>query len=330
MSNKPILYLIIFYIKIIFSLSQNTQEINNNFQKKLKEYANLSRKILVVAGAEDSTILKAVIEGHKKKLIQPILIGDEDKIKKISINQNLDISFFKIVNITDEKNICSKAIKFIIDNEAEMIMKGTVSSSYFISTIFHQRYKIMNGGILSHIKIIQIEGFNQFLLLTDSVVNLNPSLQDKIHIIKNAVKIGKILGINFPKVAILSNNNLLNENKKNMFDIKELISMSEKGIIKNCIIDGPLTLDKAISKEKYNKINNSRKIKGDANILLFPNIEIYKSVWKFINNTYKFISAQMIIGSKIPIIMIDKDNEVDSYINSMIIGSFISDYMKKY
>ena len=66
MSNKPILYLIIFFIKIIFSLSQKTQEINNNFQKKLKEYANLSRKILVVAGAEDSTILKAVIEGHKK------------------------------------------------------------------------------------------------------------------------------------------------------------------------------------------------------------------------------------------------------------------------
>ena len=160
--------------------------------------------------------------------------------------------------------------------------------------------------------------------------NLYPTLEEKVHIILNAIEIANGIGIKLPKVAILSATELVNPKLQSTLDALDLVKMNENGYIRGCIVEGPLSLDMAISREaSLTKLAFTKKIRGDADILLFPNIESHSIAWKFVILTSRHMAAHMLVGAKIPIIMTGRADDIHSYIHSMAVGSILCDYFKK-
>ena len=326
---------IIIIISIIqFSIGKLIDNANkgwsNHLLPLLDKAQSLPRRNLAVAGAEDELILKACLEGYKRGYVQPILIGDKTLIHDRAKHGYVDISNFEIIDIADSKLAALKGVELVYEGKADILMKGAVSASDYLSAISSDKFPIRTGRPLSHVEITEIEGIEQMLLMTDGAVNLFPTLEEKVHIISNAVEIAKGLGIKEPKVAVLSATELVNPKLQTTLDAQELVKMNENGYIRGCIIEGPLSLDIAISREaSLTKLAFYKKIRGDADILLFPNIESHSIAWKFVIHTTRHMAAHMLVGAKIPIIMTGRADDIHSYIHSMGIGSLLCDYFKK-
>ena len=193
-------------------LDNSDKSWSRHFLKKIEEAKKLSKRRLAVAGAEEEVILRSCVEGYKLGLVDPILIGNENKIKDIAKTNNLDISKFQIIHEPDRKHAAKLAVKLIYDKQADMLMKGIVSASDFITTVTNRKISetIRTGRSLSHVEVCEIEGIDQLLFMTDGAVHLYPTLENKMHITYNAIEIAQALGINMPKVAALSATELVN------------------------------------------------------------------------------------------------------------------------
>ena len=312
-------------------LDNSDKSWSRHFLKKVEEAKKLPRRTLAVAGAEEETTLKSCIEGYNLGLVEPILVGDENKIKEVAKENNLDISKFQIINEPDRKHASKAAVKLVLDKKAEMLMKGIVSAADFITTITSRKFgeTVRTGRPLSHVEVCEIEGIDQLLLMTDGAVNLYPSLEEKMHITYNAIEIAKGLGINMPKVAVLSATELINPALKSALDAYELVQMNEKAALRGCIVDGPLSLDMAISKKAcLKKEATDRKIQGDADVLLFPSVESHSIAWQFLMHTSRHLAAHMLVGASVPIIMTGRADDLDSHVHSMAIGSILCEFFK--
>ena len=230
------------------------------------------------------------------------------------------------------KHAAKLAIKLIYDKKVEMLMKGIVPATDFITAITNRKTgeTIRTGRPLSHIEVCEIEGIDQLLFMTDVAVNLYPTLEDKMHITYNVIEISNALGINNPKVAVLSATELVNPALQSALDSYELVLMNEKAAIRGYIVDGSLSLDMAISKKACIKKNaTDRKINGDADVL-FPSVESHSIAWQFLMYTSRHLAAHMLVDAKVPIIMTGRADELESYIHSMAIGSLLCEYFKEH
>ena len=319
---------------IIFSSEKIIDNANKGWSQYFLPLIDKARKLprrkLAVAGAVDELVLKACVEGYRRGYVQPILIGDKKLIFEYATHAYLNVSSFEIYDIADNKLAALKAVELIYEGKADILMKGAVSASDFLSSVSSKKFPIRTGRPLSHVEITEIEGIEQMLLMTDGAVNLYPSLEEKVHIILNAVEIANSIGIKLPKVAILSATELINPKLQSTLDALDLVKMNENGYIRGCIVEGPLSLDMAISREaSLTKLAFTKKIRGDADILLFPNIESHSIAWKFVILTSRHMAAHMLVGAKIPIIMTGRADDIHSHIHSMAVGSILCDYFKK-
>ena len=230
------------------------------------------------------------------------------------------------------KHAAKLAIKLIYDKKAEMLMKGIVPATDFITAITNRKTgeTIRTGRPLSHIEVCEIEGIDQLLFMTDGAVNLYPTLEDKMHITYNVIEISNALGINNPKVAVLSATELVNPALQSALDSYELVLMNEKAAIRGYIVDGSLSLDMAISKKAAEKkdCGRERKIRGDADVLLFPSVESHSIAWQFLMHTSRHLAAHMLVGASVPIIMTGRADDLDSHVHSMAIGSILCEFFK--
>ena len=326
--------LIIIISIINISIGKLIDNANKGWSKHLlpllDKAQTLPRRNLAVAGAVNELVLKACLEGYKKGYVQPILIGDKNLIIEYAKHAYVDISNFEIIDISDPVEAAFKAVELVSEGLADILMKGAVSVSDYLSAINNKKFQILTGRPLSQIEIAEIEGIEQMLLMTDGAINLYPTLEEKVHILLNAVEIANGLGIKVPKVAVLSATELVNPKLQSTIDAQYLVKLNENAYIRGCIVEGPLSLDMAISREaSLTKLAFNKKIRGDADILLFPNIESHSIAWKFVIHTSRHLAAHMLVGAKIPIIMTGRADDIHSYVHSMGIGSLLCEYYKK-
>ena len=245
--------------------------------KRLDEIISLARekekKTLSVAVAQDKEVLTAVTEAVKLGIVDAILVGDEEKIKKISVEENLHIDNIKIV---DEKNIlkaAAKAVELVSNGQAHFIMKGMLGTADLLRAVLNKEAGLRGNGLLSHVMVYDVPTYHKLIFLTDGGMVPYPTVEDKVGIINNAVKVAHNVGIELPKVAPICAVEVVNPSMQATIDASALSQMNKRGQIKGCIIDGPLALDNAISKLAAEHKGIVSDVAGDADILLVPNIE---------------------------------------------------------
>ena len=295
--------------------------------KRLEELIQLAttkeKKVLSVAVAQDNIVLRAVAQAVKLQIVDAILVGDEDKILEIALSENLDLKNIRIVN---EKNIiraASKAVELVTNGEAHFIMKGMIGTSDLLKAVLNKEANLRGKGLLSHVMVYDVPSYHKLLFLTDGGMVTCPELKDKIEIINNAVEVAHALLIDIPKIAPICAVEIVNPSMQATIDAASLSLMNKRGQIKGCLIDGPLGLDNAISKEAAEHKGIISDVAGDSDILLVPNIEAGNFLGKSLTYFAKAESAGVIVGAKCPVVLVSRADSAKSKLYSIALGAVV-------
>ena len=297
--------------------------------KKLSDLHEIVKKKepkrLVLAAAHDEHSLEAVSQAAKKKYIEAILVGDADEIKRLAEkNKKVDISNFQIIHEPNLQESVAKAVKLVHYGEADILMKGNVGTSVLLKGVLNKEWGLRKSDVLSHIALFEVEAYHHKLLaLTDVAMNIAPDLNTKIGILNNSIEFLRKIGVDTPKVAVLGAVELVNESMPATIDAALLSKMAERGQIKNCVIDGPLAFDNAISSESAKHKGIKSNVAGDADLLLLPDIEagnvLYKSFVFFANAKV----AAVILGARAPIVLTSRSDKEESKLDSIVLAAAI-------
>ncbi len=282
------------------------------------------KKKLVVSAAQDLHVLEAVSEALKKNLIaDPILVGDKGLIEKIISENNLSINNPDIIHEEDMPLAAEKAVSIVKEGNGDILMKGLVDSTNFLRPIMKRGTGLRIGDTVSHMGLYDLPQYHKLFLFSDGALNIAPDLNLKIAMIKNAVFFMRALGIEKPKVAVLAAFELVHQKMQATLDAALLSKMAERGQIRNCIIEGPLSFDNAISKESAKLKGLDTDVAGDADILISPNIESANVLYKSINFFTGASPACIILGASVPVILTSRSDTMDVKLNSITLSASV-------
>ncbi|MBQ2803211.1 MAG: phosphate butyryltransferase [Lachnospiraceae bacterium] len=288
------------------------------------------KKTVAVSVAQDEAVLEAVREAKRLGIADAILVGDETKIRKIADGMNMDLSEYEIIDEPDVIAASLKAVKLAHDGKADMYMKGLIDSKNFLKSILDKEVGLRTGGPLSHVCVFEIPGIDRLLFLTDVAFMTYPTLEEKVHIIENTIPVCKACGVDMPKVAPLAAVEVVNPKMPVTVEAAELTRLCEEGEIKGCIIDGPLSMDLAIDSEAAkHKGATERKIQGDADVLLFPDIHAGNLVYKAIVRMVDVKNGCILTGTKVPAILTSRSDTFETKVNSIALAAVVAEEMKK-
>ena len=302
----------------------------NSFDELVAKVSECEMKKVAVAVAQDSEVLEAVREAKKRNIADAILVGDEAKIKEIAASIDMDLTGFEIINEPDMIEASLKAVKLVHDGVADMYMKGLIDTKNFLKSILNKEVGLRTGNALSHVCVFEVKGIDHLLFLTDVAFMTYPTLEEKVQIIENTIPVAQACGIECPKIAPLAAVEVVNPKMPVTVDAAELTKMCEEGKIKNCIIDGPLSLDLAIDAEAAkHKGATDRKIQGDADVLLFPDIHAGNLVYKALVHTAEVKNGCILTGTKAPVILTSRSDTFETKVNSIALAAVVAETMNK-
>jgi len=304
---------------------------SKGFDDIISKISECGMKTVAVAVAQDSAVLEAVQAAKERNIANAILVGDEAKIKEIADSLGIDVSGFEIINEPDMIQASLTAVKLAHDGKADMYMKGLVDTKNFLKSVLDKEVGLRTGSPLSHVAVFDIPGLEQLLFLTDVAFMTYPTLEDKVSIIKNTVPVCKACGVGTPKVAPLAAVEVVNPKMPATVEAAELTKMNAEGQITGCIVDGPLSLDLAIDPEAaLHKGATDRKIQGDADVLLFPDIHAGNLVYKALVHTVPGVKNGCILtGTKVPVILTSRSDTFETKVNSIALAAVVAEEMKK-
>jgi phosphate butyryltransferase len=283
---------------------------------------NTKRQRLIAVAAEDSQLLSAVKKAHIENIITPILIGNKKEIIEICEAIAFNVSSILIID-TPQNECAEKAIELIKNNEGDIIMKGLISTSQLLKEILKKEIGISGKALLSHFAISQIPAYHKLLAYSDAAMNIQPDINEKAEIIRNSVRVMNKLGYHNPKVAIICPVENVNTKIESTVHAELLKLMNKNEEIKGCIIDGPLALDNAISKEsaKHKKIYS--EVAGDADLLITHDLNSGNILYKAINFMAGGITAAIITGAKVPIVLTSRSDSEMNKFYSIVLASVL-------
>ena len=263
------------------------------------------RKRLAVAYGQDAHTIEAVYDAYQDGIVEATLFGDQEVIEKTCAELGIDSSLFTIVHEPNAAKAVAAAVKAVVSDEADVLMKGLVSTDVYMRGILNKEAGLFPPkGVLSHISVFEWAGYHKLLLASDIAVLPLPDLKQKQALIKYIAQVAKTLEIGTPKIACVAAMELVNANIPAMAEAAILSKMADRGQLGNVIVDGPLSLDIALYKEvaEHKKVTGS-SVAGDPDCLLFPNIESANVFFKAATHIGGAELAAMVMGTKVPCVL---------------------------
>lgn len=282
------------------------------------------KKKLALAAAQDQHSLGAVLKAWEANIIEPVLIGDRTGIESICEENNYDISGLTVIHEPDPEKAIVVAVKMTSSKEADILMKGKVGTSSLLKGVLNKEWGLRTGNLLSHIALFEVETYHKVIAVTDVAMNIAPNLQEKIAIVNNSVACLNRLGYIMPKVAVLGAVEMVNENMEATLDAALLSKMNQRDQIKNCIIDGPLAFDNAVSLESAKHKGIRSEVAGDTDLLLMPDIEVGNVLYKSLVFFAKANVASIILGAAVPIVLTSRSDSEKAKFDSILLAAAAS------
>lgn len=301
-----------------------------SFDDLLAKVSQCSKKTVAVACAQDDAVLEAVKAAKERGIADAILVGNEAEIKTIARTLKMHINEYKIINVEDPVEAARTAVKLVHDGEADMYMKGLIDTKTFLKSVLDKEVGLRTDKTLSHVCVFEIKGVDHLLFLSDVAFVPYPDLDTKANIIKNTVEIAHACGVECPKVAPITAVEVVNPKMPCTVEADELTKMNENGEITGCIVDGPLSLDLAIEPQAaFHKGTTDRKIVGDADVLLFPDIHAGNITYKCLVHTAECKNGNILTGTSAPVILTSRSDEFEVKVNSIALAAIVAEAMNK-
>lgn len=289
-----------------------------NFNDITKNLAAGKPKRIAVAGGENDHVIEACYEATRHGLATFVLVGDREKAEKTCESLSIEKTLFEMV---DEKNESGKAKACCAlwrDKKADLLMKGSVSTGKLLKEVLDEGYGLRGNGFLSHMACLEFEG--RLLGMTDGGLNIAPTVEDKVKIVQNAIDCFRKLGIDMPKIALVSAVETPNLKMQSTIDAAIISKMAQRGDIKGGIVDGPFGLDNALSLEAAKIKGIDSPVAGRADVIVAPTIEAANMCAKGIIYTSHPKNGGVIIGSAAPIILLSRADDAETKYNSIILA----------
>ncbi|OPX29739.1 MAG: phosphate acetyltransferase [Candidatus Cloacimonas sp. 4484_143] len=291
-----------------------------NFDTLLQKVKKLPNKTVAIAAAHTYSALEAAVEAHRENIADSLLIGDKAFILDC-INENAPkyTNSFEIIDTGKDLQLAAlEAVKAVRAGKADILAKGKCDTATLMKAVLDKENGLQTGEILSDVLVY--EHPDRLILLSDGGINLYPSLEDKVSILKNSVKVAHGLECETPKVALLAAVEVVNKKMQSTIDAAEITRMYRAGQIEGCIVDGPMAFDLAISEVAARIKGFESHIAGKADILIVPNIEAGNIFGKALTYYCRYRVAHVVMGAKVPILISSRADFTETKKLSMVLG----------
>ncbi len=282
------------------------------------------KKRLVAAYANDSHTIGAVSMAIDKGIIEGTLVGDIETIKKVCAEEGIDVNKFELVQEADETKAGVKAVELINEGKGDFLMKGLLSTDKYMRAILNKEKGLMPGkktDMLTHMAVFEVPAYHKLLVCSDVAIIPAPDMKQKQAILGHLINTAKSMQIEKPKVALLAATEQVSVGMPACVEAAIISKMGDRGMIKGAIIDGPLALDVAIDAESAKTKKVGGEVAGDADCILFPNIEsgnvFYKACTKFGGAEL----ACMVVGAKVPCVLTSRGDSVKTKLYSIALAA---------
>ncbi|KZE06998.1 Phosphate butyryltransferase [Bacillus mycoides] len=287
----------------------------------IDQAAGQPKKTVAVAVAEDHEVIEAVAKAIKLQLAQFRLYGNQEKIIGMLQEHGLQTSeHIEVIAAASSAEAAELSVKSVSNGEADVLMKGNIPTANILKAVLNKEWGLRKGSVLSHVAAFEVPNYDRLIFVTDAAMNIAPDVTQKAAIIQNTVEVAQAIGIDLPKVAPIAAVEVVNPVMQATIDAAMLTQMNRRGQIKNCVVDGPLALDNAVSQIAAEHKGIVSDVAGKADILLVPTIEagnvLYKSLVYFANAKV----GAMIAGAKAPIVLTSRADSAETKVYSLALA----------
>ena len=276
---------------------------HEKFQLLVRRAQALPPATVAIAHPCDEVSLESVVEAAKLKLISPILVGPQNRIREVAERGGLDVSPFEIIDAAHSHESASKAVELVRAGRAETLMKGSLHTDELMGAVVARDTGLRTARRISHSFIMDVPGHPHPLIITDAAVLIAPTLEDKIDVVQNAIDLARAMGMTDVRVAILSAMETVNPKVPSTIEAAALCKMADRGQITGATLDGPLALDNAISPEAAAVKGIVSPVAGQANVLVVPDLEAGNMLAKSLSFLAGADAAGIVMGARVPIML---------------------------
>ena len=267
----------------------------------------------------DRDSLMGAIEAARRGFIIPVLVGPEDKIRKAAEEAQIDLSPYRIISTPHSHASAAKAVELASKGEVEAIMKGSLHTDEIMGAIVPSSAGLRTSRRISHAFVMDVATYPKMFMITDAAINIFPDLEVKRDIVQNAIELGHALGVDMPKVGILSAVEVVNPKIPSTLDAAALCKMADRGQITGGILDGPLAFDNAISAQAAKIKGITSPVSGDVDILLAPDLESANMLFKQLTYLAGAEGAGIVLGTRIPVVLTSRADSVRTRLASVAV-----------
>ncbi|MEW6144164.1 MAG: bifunctional enoyl-CoA hydratase/phosphate acetyltransferase [Thermodesulfobacteriota bacterium] len=272
----------------------------------------------------DKNSLLGPLEAARQGMIEPVLIGPETEIKSVADSENIDLGPYTVITVENSAAAAQKAVELARAGEVDSLMKGSLHTDELMEPVVSSATGLRTARRISHVFVMDVPSYPKMLLVTDAAINIYPKLAEKVDIVQNAIDLAHILGIDQPKVAILSAVETVNPKIESTLEASALCKMADRGQITGGILDGPLAFDNAISEEAARTKHITSAVAGHADILLVPDLEAGNMLAKQLSYLAGAESAGIVLGTRVPIVLTSRADSVRSRLASTAVMALVA------
>ena len=294
-----------------------------NFDELFEVLRSKSKKRLVAAWAVDDHTVTAAGKAVQLGIVEATLVGDADKIAAVCKAENIDPALFTIIDNKDELKSIAQAVSMVRNGEGDILMKGLCSTDKYMRGILNKENGLLPPkAVLSHVSVVQNPSYPKFIIVSDMAVIPAPDFKQKQAEVKYLVNTAKALGIEKPKVAAVAATEQMLDGMPACVEAALLAKMADRGQIAGCYLDGPLALDVALSKEAVAIKKLKSEVAGDADCLLFPNIDSANVFYKVNTQLCPGVrTAAIVAGAAAPCVLSSRADSIDTKLNSIALAA---------
>ena len=277
-----------------------------------------------VAHPCDESSLRGAVEAAELGILQPILVGPRARIEAVAAQFQLDISSYEIVDAPHSHAAADLAVQLVREGKAELLMKGSLHTDELMGAVVRTGTGLRTERRISHAFIMDVPNLDRPLIVTDAAINIFPTLEDKVHIVQNAIDLVRALGLDQPKVAILSAMETVNPKVPSTVEAAALCKMADRQQITGGILDGPLALDNAINLAAAQIKKIDSPVAGRADILVVPDLEAGNMLAKSLTFLAEADAAGIVLGARVPIILTSRADSVTTRLASCAVAALVA------
>lgn len=299
------------------------------YDRLIERCKSIGAIVTAVAHPCDQTSLSAAVDAASAGIIKPILVGPAEKIRAVAAQHGLDIAGMRIVDAAHSHDAADKAVAAVRSGEAEVLMKGSLHTDELMAAVVRRETGLRTARRVSHCFIMAVPSYPRPLIITDAAVNIAPTLEEKVDIVQNAIDLARALGIEKPRVAILSAVETVNPKIPSTIEAAALCKMADRGQIVGGLLDGPLALDNAINEEAARIKGIASPVAGRADILMVPDLEAGNMLAKNLTFLAGADAAGIVLGARVPIILTSRADNLRTRMASCAVAALYASSRRK-